>query len=256
MAETKIHALIIDDEPLARSRIRRLLTAEPDIEVAGECGNGSEAVQFLKHQQADLIFLDVQMPGMDGFAVLQALPQERIPAVVFVTAYDEHALRAFDVHALDYLLKPFDRRRFHETLRRVREHISHLRNGEVNQRLFALLENLGRRKSAVDRMAIRSNGHVLFIRTSNIDWIEAADNYVCLHCGADTHVVRDTLSALANRLDAGRFIRIHRSTVVNVDRIARLQPWFRGDYRVLLHDGTQLTLSRGYRDRLQDVLLK
>jgi two-component system LytT family response regulator len=254
--EAKIQALIVDDEPLARNRIRRLLSAEPDIEVAGECGNGSEAVAFLKGQQADLLFLDVQMPGLDGFGVLEALSPERVPAVVFVTAYDEHALRAFEVHALDYLLKPFDRRRFHETLRRVREHIGRLRNGEVNQRLFALLETLSRRKTSPDRMAIRANGHVLFIRTSNIDWIEAADNYVCLHCGTETHVVRDTLSAVAGRLDTARFIRIHRSTVVNVDRIARLQPWFRGDYRVLLHDGTQLPLSRSYRDRLQDVLLK
>lgn len=256
MEMSKIRALIVDDEPLARIRLRRLLTVEPDIEIAGECANGAEAVSFLSERRADLIFLDVQMPGLDGFGVLTSIPADRMPTVVFVTAYDQHALRAFEFHALDYLLKPFDRTRFNETLRRGRDHIARLRSGEVNQRLLALLETVGRRRGAPDRMAIRTNGHVLFIRTASIDWIEAADNYVCLHCGSETHIVRETLSALGGRLDSNRFIRIHRSTIVNADRITRMQPWFRGDYRVLLQDGTQLTLSRSYRERLRDLLLK
>jgi two-component system, LytTR family, response regulator len=252
----KIRTLIVDDERLSRKRIRDLLADEPDCELIGECVNGIEAIDSARNDPPDLLFLDVQMPQMDGFQVLNCLSDLNIPAVVFVTAYDEYAVRAFEVHALDYLMKPFDRERFQNALNRVRNHLTHVQDGGLNDRLVALLEGLSTRRKPLDRIAIKTGGHVVFVRAQNIDWVEAADNYVCLHCGAETHPMRETMNALEVKLDTGRFIRIHRSTIVNMDRIKELQPWFRGDYLVILHDGTQLTLSRNYRDRLKDTLLK
>ena len=252
----KIRTLIVDDERLSRKRIRDLLADEPDCELIGECVNGIEAIESTRRDRPDLLFLDVQMPRMDGFQVLQSISDLNIPAVVFVTAYDEYAVRAFEVHALDYLMKPFDRERFQNALARVRSHLTRVQDGGLNERLVALLEGLSLRRKPVDRIAIKTGGHVVFVRAQNIDWVEAADNYACLHCGAETHPMRETMNALEAKLDSGRFIRIHRSTIVNMDRIKELQPWFRGDYLVILHDGTQLTLSRNYRDRLKDTLLK
>ena len=252
----KIRTLIVDDERLSRKRIRDLLADEEDCDLIGECGNGIDAIESTRRDRPDLLFLDVQMPQMDGFQVLKSISDLNIPAVIFVTAYDEYAVRAFEVHALDYLMKPFDRERFQGALARVRSHLSRVQDGDLNQRLVALLEGLSLRRKPIDRIAIKSGGHVVFVRTQNVDWVEAADNYVCLHCGAETHPMRETMNALEAKLDSGRFIRIHRSTIVNMDRIKELQPWFRGDYLVILHDGTQLTLSRNYRDRLKDTLLK
>ncbi len=252
----KISALIVDDERLSRKRIRRLLTVEPDIDIIGECANGEEAVAFLQERLPDLLFIDIQMPGLDGFAVLGSIASERIPLIVFVTAFDEHALRAFEVHAFDYLLKPFDRRRFQLTVQRGREQLRRLRNDNTQDRLFALLESLGQRRGASDRIAIKTAGHVVFVKTDEICWVEAADNYVCLHCGPETHILRETMNALEGRLDSAKFLRVHRSTIVNVDRIKELQPWFRGDYLLVLQDGTQLTLSRTYREKLQHTLLR
>ena len=252
----KTSVLIVDDERLSRKRMRRLLAAEEDLEVVGECANGQEAITAINQRRPDVLFLDIQMPQMDGFEVLQAISFARVPIVIFVTAYDDYAVRAFDVHAFDYLLKPFDRKRFQETLQRARAQLQQLQSGEINQRLFALLESLNGRRRLSDRIAVKTGGHVVFVKTQNIDWIEAADNYVCLHCGGETHALRETMNALEGRLDSSRFLRIHRSTIVNVDRIKELQPWFRGDYLVLLHDGTQLTLSRNYRERLKTALLK
>jgi two-component system, LytTR family, response regulator len=252
----KASILIVDDERLSRKRMRRLLAVEEDLEVIGECANGQEAITAINQRRPDVLFLDIQMPQMDGFEVLQAVSFARVPIVIFVTAYDEYAVRAFDVHAFDYLLKPFDRKRFQETIQRARAQLQQLQNGDLNQRLFALLESLNGRRRMADRIAVKTGGHVVFVKTQNIDWIEAADNYVCLHCGAETHALRETMNSLEGRLDNSRFLRIHRSTIVNVDRIKELQPWFRGDYLVLLHDGTQLTLSRNYRERLKTALLK
>ena len=252
----KIRTLIVDDERLSRKRIRDLLFEEADCDLIGECSNGIEAIELIRREKPDLLFLDVQMPQLDGFQVLEAVSGLNTPAVVFVTAYDEYAVRAFEVHALDYLLKPFDRERFQNALLRARAHLTRMQEGGLNERLVALLEGLSHRRKPLDRIAIKTGGHVVFVRTQNIDWVEAADNYVCLHCGAETHPMRETMNALEAKLDNGRFIRIHRSTIVNMDRIKELQPWFRGDYLVILHDGTQLTLSRNYRDRLKDTLLK
>jgi two-component system LytT family response regulator len=248
-------ALIVDDERLARQRIRRLLGSEPAIAIAGECANGPQAVSFLREQPVDLLFLDVQMPGLDGFGVLRALDRVARPVTIFVTAYDEYALRAFEVNALDYLLKPFDRKRFQTALERAKAQLAHVRGGVVQQQLSRLLEHLDRSRHELDRIAVRASGNVILVRMDDIDWIEAADNYACLHCGAQTHVLRETMSALEARLDAARFIRIHRSAIVNISKIKELQPWFRGDYRVLLQNGAQLTLSRSYREKLQSRLL-
>jgi len=194
------------------------------------------------------------MPGGDGFGVLESLPPKRTPAVIFVTAFDQHALRAFEVNALDYLLKPFDRPRFQKALDRARSQIRQHSGDDLDNRLTQLLDNLGTKPKQADRIVIKSAGRIMFLRTDEIDWIEAADNYVRLHVGADSHLLRETMGALEGRLDSSKFMRIHRSTVVNIDRVKELQPWFHGDYIVILQDGTRLNLSRTYRDRFIELL--
>jgi two-component system LytT family response regulator len=251
-----VSALIADDERLARDRIRRLLALDPDIEVLGECDTGPDAVEAMRKFSPHLLFLDIQMPGLDGFGVLEAVDREQFPVVVFVTAYDAYALKAFEVRAFDYLLKPFDRKRFYEVLKRAKQQVELIRGGETNSRLLELLETLDPQRLNPGRIAIRSGGHVTLIKTEAIDWIEAADNYVCLHCGSETHIVRETMNSFERRLDPHRFLRIHRSTIVNLDQVKEMQPWFRGDYQVILRSGTKLTLSRSYRDKLRGILLK
>jgi two-component system, LytTR family, response regulator len=250
----KIKTLIVDDETLARRRIRRLLATESDVEVVGECSDSQKAVSFIQERNPDLVFLDIQMPGIDGFGVLESLPPTAAPAVIFVTAFDQYALRAFEVNALDYLLKPFDRNRFKRALDRARAQIRHDSESNLDHRLSTLLDNLGNKPRHMDRVVIKSAGRIMFLRTDEIDWIEAADNYVRLHVGAESHLLRETMGSLESRLDASRFMRIHRSTVVNVDRMKELQPWFHGDYVVILQDGTRLNLSRTYRDRVIELL--
>jgi two-component system LytT family response regulator len=247
-----IRVLLVDDEPLARQRLRALLEAEPDLEIAGECADGGQAVEAIRTHRPDLIFLDVRMPELDGFGVLEALAEEPRPAVIFVTAYDRFALKAFEVNALDYLLKPFDRERFRKALARAREQIGRAQGDEVGQQLRALLEDARGGRKYLDRVVIKSSARVFFLRVEEIDWIEAAGNYLKLHAGREEHLLRETMSNLEARLDPARFLRIHRSTIVNVERIQELQPWFHGDYLVLLRDGTRLTLSRSYRQKLQD----
>jgi len=275
----KIRALIVDDEPLARERLRSLLQDESDIELSGEFENGTKAVDAIRRDAPDLLFLDVQMPELDGFGVLQAIGPDRVPAVIFVTAYDEYALRAFDANATDYLLKPFDQERFRRSLDRARSHLQMGRAGNVNDKLQSLMRYLnidptqlsqlpqppsgvpqtgtsqGNGHSAQsDRLVVKSGGRVYFLKTDEIDWVEAAGNYVRLHVSKDSHLLRETMNGIETKLDTRRFMRIHRSTIVNLERIKELQPWFHGDYVVLLRDGTRLTLSRGYRDKLQTVL--
>ncbi len=250
----KIRALIVDDERLARRRVRRLLGSEPGIEIVGECADGPEAIAAIERQRPDLVFLDVQLPGMDGFGVLRQVAPAQMPVVVFVTAYEEHALRAFEVHALDYLLKPYDQERFGEALRRARAELEGREQGELNRGLLALLHEQQARRDHPERLAIRSPGRTQFVRTEEVDWIEAAGNYARLHVGRSEHLLREPMQALENRLDPRRFLRIHRSTIVNVDRIQELQASFQGEHLVLLRDGTRLTLSRGYRDRLERLI--
>ena len=253
---SKIRTMVIDDEPVARERIVGLLQQEQDIELVGECADGQQAVNAIQQQTPDLVFLDVQMPAVDGFNVIQQVGPERMPAVVFVTAYDEYALRAFEVHAIDYLLKPFGRDRFQQTLHHAREHLERRRAGDLGKRLLALVHDLKPEPEKLDRLVVKSGGRVFFLRTDQIEWIEAAGNYVRLHLPDTSHLFRETMNNMEARLDGSRFVRIHRSRIVNTDRIKELQPWFNGEYVVVLQNGTRLTLSRGYREKLQERLGK
>jgi two-component system LytT family response regulator len=250
----KIRTLIVDDEPLGRERIRTLLAADPEIEVIEECPDGPRAIAAIERARPDLVFLDVQMPEVDGFGVLDAIAGERMPAIIFVTAYDRYAVQAFEVHALDYLLKSFDRERFQAALQRAKAEIRRSREGLLNERLTGLLEDLQAKQKRLTRLVIKSAGRIVFLRVEEIDWIEAADNYVRVHAGRESHLIRETLQSLGNRLDAEKFLRIHRSTLVNLDRIRELRPIFHGDYLVRLNDGTELTLSRSYREKLLEPL--
>ncbi|HJR59268.1 MAG TPA: LytTR family DNA-binding domain-containing protein [Vicinamibacterales bacterium] len=252
----KIRTLVVDDEPLARERLVNLLSAEPDIEVVGQCRDGEEAVTAITDHTPDLVFLDVQMPAMNGFEVIEAVGTERMPLVIFVTAFDQHALKAFQVRALDYVLKPFDRERFQEALQRARAQIQRDETGDLGRRLLALVKDLRRDQPKTDRLVVKSGGRLFFLRTDEIDWIEASGNYVRLHVGTTTHLLRETMNAIEGRLDAEKFFRIHRSRIVNMERIQEMQPWLNGEYAVLLRTGTRLTLSRGYREKLQERLAR
>jgi two-component system LytT family response regulator len=249
-----IRTVIADDEPLARERIRTLLAEEPDIEIVAEAANGPEAVEAVQQNAPDLLFLDVQMPGLDGFGVIEQLEGGHLPSIVFVTAYDEYALQAFEVHALDYLLKPFNRTRFQKTLRRAREHVLGRTNGGLSRELVSLLESLRSPRKHLDRIVIRNAGRVVFLPTSEIDWVEAAGNYVKIYAGKEHHVLRETLKNLEQRLDPNDFVRVHRSTILNVRRIRELQPLFHGDYLAILNDGTRITCSRSFSPRLDALL--
>ena len=250
----RIRTLIVDDEPLARERIRTLLQKEADIEIIGECADGRGAVAAISKDRPDLVFLDVQMPELDGFGVLEQLDSEATPAVVFVTAHDKFALRAFEVHALDYLLKPFDSGRFKKALERARDRIQRQQTGELSHRISELLADLKTGAKHPERLAIKSGGKVLFLKIDEIDWIEAADNYVELHIGNESHLHRETMAALEGKLPADKFMRISRSTIVNIERIKELQPMFHGEYAVILRNGTRLTLSRSHREKLNQLL--
>jgi len=244
--------LIVDDEPLARERIRTLLSEDAGFEIAGEAGDGVAAAQAIASLNPDLVFLDVQMPGADGFEVIETVGPDKMPFVVFVTAYDRYALKAFDVHALDYLLKPFDRDRFKQALARANQQLEKNGNGEIERRLAAIVNDLRPPKAKTDRFVVKSGGRIFFVRTSEIDWIEAAGNYVKLHVGNDSHLIRETMNAVEGKLSPDMFVRIHRCHIVNIEQVRELQPWFNGEYVVFLKNGTRLTLSRGYRERLQD----
>jgi two-component system LytT family response regulator len=250
-SDVRIRVLIVDDEPLARDRTRQLLEEEPGVEIVGECASGQDAVAAIESTEPDLVFLDVQMPGMDGFAVLEKVGASRLPAVVFVTAHDEHALKAFQVHALDYLLKPFDAERLRESLQRAREQLRSAAPRAFQRRLFAMLADLKPRARILDRIVIRSGGRLSFLKTDEVDWIEGEGNYLRIHAGKLSYLLRETLSEIGARLDPARFVRIHKSTIVNTDRIREIQPLFNGAQSVLLHDGTRLTWSRGYREQLR-----
>jgi two-component system, LytTR family, response regulator len=234
----RIRVLVVDDEPLARSNLTVLLPRQPDIEVIGECGSGREALAAIRANRPDLVFLDVQMPECDGFDVLELIGGDLPPAIVFVTAYDRYALRAFEVGALDYLLKPFDDARFELALGRARER----------------LRQRGNLPARIERVVVKSAGQVLFLKAAEIDWIAAADYYASLHVGPRTHLLRRTLSELEQELDPGAFCRIHRSTIINIDRLRSLEMGADGEYEACLKDGTRLGVSRRYRKSLQDRL--
>lgn len=248
-----IRALIVDDEPLARERIRTLLRDEADMQIVGECGDGPAAVEAMKKEDPDLAFLDIQLPGLDGFGVLRALPKERMPIVIFVTAFDQHALKAFEAHALDYLLKPFKQARFKQAVQRAREQLAQRQAGAMSQGLLELLSQTKSRREFVSRIAVKNGERTLFVKTEQIDYAEAAGNYVVLHTGKENHIVRETLGALEEKLDPKKFVRVSRSALVNVEQIKELQPTFKGEHVVRLHNGTQIPLTRGVRE-LQELL--
>jgi two-component system LytT family response regulator len=233
-------ALIVDDEALARERVRTLLAdaPAPGVTIVGECSGGRDAVAAILAQRPDLVFLDVQMPDLSGFEVLEAVADEWLPAVIFVTAYDEYAIKAFDVHAIDYLLKPIQPERFHTALTRV-----------TKRGLLPLLD-----ARPIDRLVIRARGKVSFLKPSEIDWVEADGKHAVLHAGRETHVVRHTLTGLEQRLASHGFVRVHRSAIVNVDRIKELEPWFHGEFVVILKDGTKLTSSAAHSQALHRII--
>lgn len=255
MAE-KIRVLVVDDEELARERVLKLLQARPDIEVLGECGDGRTAVEKILEKKPDLVFLDVQMPELDGFGVLRALAPEEMPAVIFVTAHDKFALKAFEVRAIDYLLKPFDRERFETALKRATDQIKSKQTGELDKRVTALLADLKPQAKAPERLVVKTDGRVLLVKFDDVDWIEAADNYVNVHVGPDSYMLRETMTSMEGKFPQDKFVRISRSTIVNVDRIKELQPMFHGEYVVVLRTGAKLTLSRTCRDKLDLILGK
>ena len=246
----KIRTVIVDDEELARERLRGLLAKESQVEIVGEAGDGRSALDLIEKLKPDLLFLDVQMPELNGFEVLGAL--EDPPNVVFVTAHDKFALKAFDVHAVDYLLKPFDRERFQTALQRAVTKIQTQKPGEAKAEIGAVLEET--KPKNVERLLVKTQGRVLLIKVGDIDWVEAADNYVTLHVGKETHMMRETMNSLEGRLADDKFMRISRSTIVNVERIQELQPMFHGEYIVVLKNGAKLTLSRTYRDKLDQLM--
>jgi len=247
----KIRVLIVDDELLAREGMRILAERDKDLQIIGESSNGSKALEAIRSKAPDLVLLDIQMPEMDGFAVLQKLETKEIPYIIFVTAYDKYALRAFDVHALDYLLKPVDEDRFGRAVQRAK---AILQSGTGwDQHILELLQDLaGKTPHHIDRVVVKEEGRIFFVKAAEIDWIEAKGNYAMLHSGKKSFLIREAMTSLENQLDPKMFARIHRSTIVNVERIRELQSLFHGDYRVLLQDGTKLFMSRRYRERFRE----
>jgi two-component system, LytTR family, response regulator len=256
MSEAKIRALIVDDELLARKFIRRMLKHEPDWELVGEAGDGNEAVDAIRTHKPDLVFLDVQMPEMDGFAVLEKIGIGQLPDIIFTTAYESYAIRAFELHALDYLLKPFDQQRFRDAIRHAKERLHSRQHEDGRRQIGALLERIKSKQPYVERLIIKADGRITFLNTHEIDWIEADDKYVHLHTAKGARMVRQTLTAMETQLDPARFVRIHRSAMVNIERIKELQPLFNGEYSLLMEDKTKLTLSRTYKDKLFGLLGK
>jgi len=246
-----LRSVVIDDEAPARRRIKRLLAAERGITVVGESGDGASAIELIESARPDLVFLDVQMPERDGFEVVKALPPDRLPVILFVTAYDHYALRAFDVHAVDYLLKPFTSDRFRMALSRARERIA--RRAEDGG-LASLAATLRNRPSYLTRVAVRNGGRTVLVDLTAVDWMEAADNYVTLHVKQREYLVREPLGTLEVQLDPDRFARIHRSAIVQLDRVVEWRPTSHGDAELSLRDGTRLAVSRTFRERLQRVL--
>ena len=268
----KIRALVVDDESLAREALVVMLNDDPEMEVIGECRNGKEAVTLIRQQSPDVVFLDIQMPEMDGFQVVEEVGAKRMPVTVFVTAYDKYALRAFEAHALDYLLKPFDHDRFNSALQRAKTFVRQQKLGEISESLFAVLQDMklktGESPSAadnrkpesavqqepLDRVVIKSSGGIYFLKIEEIDWVEGAGDYLSLHSGSQTHLIRETMGNFHAKLDPRKFLRIHRSTIVNIDRIKDIRPLLKGEYVVTLTSGERLKASRGYRHELQRLL--
>jgi two-component system LytT family response regulator len=254
MRDKPVRAIIVDDEDLARERIRQLLRNHPDIEIMEECRNGTEASLAIGRLKPDLVFLDIAMPGLDGFGVLKKIESHAKPLILFVTAYNEYALRAFEAHACDYLLKPFKRKRFDEAVAWAKSQLKNRNADDWSRRTFTLLEELQSRPQYLSRIAVKEEGRVFFVRVEDINWIEAQDNYARVHAKKGSYLIRQPIRSLEKELDPKRFVRIHRSAIIHIDRIAELQQWFHRDYKVILQDGTRLPLGRRYREQLRTVL--
>jgi two-component system LytT family response regulator len=249
-----IRVLVAEDEPAARKLLATLLGQRADVAVVAEAGSGPAAVAAIRAHAPDVVFLDVRMPGLDGFGVVEAIGPANMPAVVFVTAYDEYAVRAFDIQAVDYLLKPFDRERLDRAVGRAVQHVRRGSPDELAQRLAELLDQLKRGRGYLRRIPVKSEGRVRFLDTDRVDWIEADGKMVRLHAGKEVHVMRQPLAGLLTQLDPARFVRVHRSAAVNVERVQELQPWFQGDHVLILRDGTRVTTGRQYRDGVRRLL--
>jgi two-component system LytT family response regulator len=250
MSDDTLRVLVVDDEPLARRKLRRLLLSEPGVSLVGEASSGTQALELLGAEAIDVVFLDVQMPGLNGFELLERLPAERTPALVFVTAYDEYAVRAFEVEAVDYLLKPFDRARLQTALGRAQHRLAGRTRG-LQTELRSLLDLLGTPARYVERFPVRKAGGIVLVAASDVDWIEAQGNYVALHVGSDTHLVRRTMTSLEQRLDPRRFARVHRTAIVNLEKVVALRPWETDEHVVVLKTGMRIAASRGFRDQLE-----
>jgi len=251
-----IRVVIADDEPPALAKMRRMLGSEPDVELVGEASTGTEAVERIAELRPDVAFLDVQMPGLDGFQVVDALAGEVLPEIVFATAFDEYAVRAFEVHAVDYLLKPFDAARLRQALDRVRHRLRSAGGAPGTERIRQAVQQARNVRRPLTRLLVRtSRGAAKLLRLEDVMFIEAEENYVRLHAADDSYLVRGTLAALEERLDSDRFVRVHRSHIVNLEAIRELHPWSHGDWRIILHDNRELMLSRRFRDRLPDLAL-
>jgi two-component system LytT family response regulator len=250
----KIRTLIVDDEPLGRSLIRKLLSADADFENVGECADGAEALHALQHDSPDLLFLDVQMPQLSGFEVLAKLPKEKLPMVIFVTAFDDFALKAFEAHALDYLLKPVAEDRFSEALRKVKTYLAGREANRVRDRLVDLARELNETPKYISRLAVEHGGRFVFLKVQEIDWIEADGNYLKLHVGKQIYLMRGRISEMEKNLSPEQFFRVHRCTIVNLDRIKEFQPLFKGEGKVVLKDGAQLCASRNCSQKLHEFL--
>ena len=249
-----IRVLVVDDEPLARDMIREMLAEDSEVEIVAECVNGREAVDAIKSQRPDLVFLDIQMPELGGFEVLESLDPQSTPYVIFVTAYDQYAVRAFEVHAFDYLLKPFDEERFDAAWQRVKEKIKLDQTGERDRHILALLEELKSGPRHLERLVIKNGGRVFFLNVQDVHCIESEGNYVRVYDNQKGYLLRETISSLEEQLDPRQFRRIHRSAIVKIDRIKEMQPWFHGEYRIIMENGKELTLSRNYRANFQGAV--
>jgi len=249
----KYSVLIVDDESHARERLKKYIKSDQDLSISGECSNGVEAVKIIKKKNPDLVFLDVQMPQMDGLGVIETVGAKQMPVTIFVTAYDRFAIQAFKVNAMDYLLKPVAKDRFEESVNRAKEYFSKNENNEINKRMLDLLQEMRPQKQFVDRIMVKTSDRMYLVKVKDIDWIEADDNYAKLHVGNKYHLLRQTMKSLEDTLDPGIFLRIHRSVIVNMDRIKEIQQWFNNEYTVILKDGTELTMSRGYKDKAKEM---
>lgn len=252
----KIRVVIVDDESPARRKIQRFLSVEEDFEVIAQASTGIEALNIITQEKPDLVFLDVQMPGLNGFEVVEALDIQPLPQIVFTTAFDQFALRAFEVHALDYLLKPFEQSRFKSVLQHAKRRFEQLKRDDLTEKMSHLLEELRGRSTYAERLLVNSGNRALLLVVTQIDWIEAAKNYVNLHVGNETYLMRGTIEGLYQKLNPSQFLRVNRSHIVNLESIKELQPWFHGEYKIILKNDKEISWSRRFMDKNSDLILK